>query len=118
MSKKTCKRGHPMTPDNTIERFGIRSCVTCHRGNARGAARGGVKKRRTRRKAAPVSPASDEALYGASSAVVIGGEPVRAAARDWEVPESDVKRQSGALAKRLVRQRDADRCWRCGAYGS
>lgn len=117
MGHKTCKAGHVRTAENTIERFGVRTCLDCSRGTSRGAARRGTKKRRTRTKVAPVSPASDEALYGAASAVVLSGEPVRAAAREWDVPESDVKRQAWALAKRLVRQRDGDRCWRCGAYG-
>lgn len=117
MSKRTCRNGHPMTPDNTIERFGIRSCVACQREKPRSARRRAAKAGRKPSKATRPPAVSDEALQRASSAVVLDGFPVRRAAEEQGVPADALKRQSWALAKSLVRQRDADRCWRCGEYG-
>lgn len=117
MSKKSCKRGHPRTPENTVERFGIRTCTDCQRGNARPTRRNAPRTARKRPKTTGGPAVSDEALERASCAVVLDGVPVRRAAEDWGMPVDTLKRQAWTLAKSLVRQRDAYRCWRCGQYG-
>lgn len=117
MAPKTCKRGHPRTPENTALRNGIRTCLDCRREKATPTAPRRAAKRRTRRKTATPPPFTDEALLAAVERVIIHGVPVRESSRAHEVPIPDLKRQAWARAKELVRARDADTCWRCGAQG-
>lgn len=115
MSGRSCKNGHRRTPENTVERFGIRTCLDCARSG--GGRKSAPAARRPRKRRAAQPRPDDDALLTAAVAVVLDGVPARAAAADHGVPEADVKVQAWAWAKERVRDRDGDRCWRCGAYG-
>ena len=117
MSKKSCKRGHPRTPENTVERFGIRTCLECERDKQRPRRRRRPQDGRTGANPPPRPPATVEALERASAAVIIDGDSIRRAAEDHGVGERVLTAEAWARAKDLVRLRDGDRCWGCGAYG-
>ena len=124
MSKKSCKRGHTRTPENTVERFGIRTCLDCEREKDRPARRKRTQSGRTRAQSGPKRsnpdtrpPATIEALERAAAAVIIDGDSIRRAAEDHGVGERVLTAEAWARAKDLVRLRDGDRCWGCGAYG-
>ena len=117
MGNRKCRNGHERTDENTRTVRGMRVCMDCERGKTRGAARGGVKTRRTRRKATLVRPVDESALYAAVRAVVIEGERARDAARLHDVDPALLKEHAWAWVKALVANRDSDQCWRCGEHG-
>lgn len=117
MSKKSCKRGHLRTPENTVERFGIRTCLDCEREKDRPARRRSPQGGRKRANPTQRPPATVEALERACAAVIIDGDSIRRAAEDHGVGERALTAEAWARAKDLIRLRDGDRCWGCGEYG-